>query len=155
MAEQNDTLKDLRALIGERLSETVEGKTIVFMPFEFERLPRMIELIEQAKDVIVIAGDALDIDTVKLLSTQYETALALMVEMSGQDEAWLRKLPADSALFVLAAYIRVNADFFIRRLAPIAMQAISSLGQFASPSASPSTSAPTATAANGATLSPS
>lgn len=139
-----DPYADLRGLLVPRSEETLGGRTLTVRPFDFGLLPAVADQVKAAKSFITTSADgAVDFDFVSLFAQQHGTAMELLQLLSGQEKEWLGKLPADEALFLFAVYVRVNADFFIQRLAPLLMLAWTSLASSAStPSTLPASSSP-------------
>ena len=152
----DDALKDLRMLLVVPETITVAGTDVTLRPFEFRHLERVLTLVESAKSVMKIGADALSLDLLRLLTDQYEVAVELMTILGRQPREFVEGLAIDEALFLLGACIRVNADFFIQKLSPLVMLAITSQAPSAFVSAhTPPPDSEAATAApDGATSSP-
>lgn len=146
MSDRKDPFADLRALLVEPVVETVAGRELIVQPFAFERVAHVVELVDRVRGMIKLDVLALDFDLLGLLTQQYDTAVDLIATLANVPEDWARALAIDQAMFVLGIFVRVNADFFLQRLAPLVMLTLSSLERSASPS--PQTpSAPTGTPA--------
>ena len=145
MTAASDPYADLRKLLMTPATEEVAGVQLSIAPFVFEQLPHMLDLVTQAKEFIRIGLTSLEVDVQRLIAQQYPLAVELIATLSGQPAEWVRGLRIDQALFLLTVYVRVNADFFIRHVAPMVMLALSSLERSESPSPASSQSSSGAT----------
>ncbi|WP_421793511.1 hypothetical protein [Hydrocarboniphaga effusa] len=144
MSQDKDPFADLRALLVQPRSEPIGDKQVVIAVIGLEKIVVIADLLKSVKDLLVFNEEGFDFDLVRLLAERRDIAIDMLVQMTDEPAEWLAKLRTDQAMFLLAACIRTNADFFIQRLAPLAMQAISSLAMSVSglPGPSPPTSEP-------------
>jgi hypothetical protein len=141
---EQDQFADLRKLLVKPIEETIGGRKLVIRVFDFERLPAVTDLVAKAKQFIVITQEGVvDFDFIGVFQQQHSLAMQLLHELSnGIETEWLGKLPSDEALFLFAIYVRVNADFFVQRLAPLLMTVWSSLALSGFASADPASGNP-------------
>ncbi|GIX24903.1 MAG: hypothetical protein KatS3mg122_2134 [Caldimonas sp.] len=121
---------------------TVAGTAVELTPIRLGELPRLLAAVRP------IAADfsadlSAEPDWLDLLARHGEAVLELLTLATRRDRAWIEGLALDEAVTLACAVFEVNADFFVRRVAPSIAQAgerlapILSAGTMPSPGSSP------------------
>ncbi|MFZ5555099.1 MAG: DUF6631 family protein [Pseudomonadota bacterium] len=121
---------------------TVAGTAVELTPIRLGELPRLLAAVRPiAADLS--AGLSAEPDWLDLLARHGEAVLELLTLATRRDRAWIEGLALDEAVTLAAAVFEVNADFFVRRVAPSIEQGgerlapILSAGTMPSPGSSP------------------
>jgi hypothetical protein len=121
---------------------TVAGTAVELTPIRLGELPRLLAAVRPiAADLS--ADLSAEPDWLDLLGRQGEAVLDLLTLATRRDRAWIEGLALDEAVTLATAVFEVNADFFVRRVAPSIEQAgerlapILSAGTMPSPGSSP------------------
>lgn len=122
---------------------TVAGTALELTPIRLGELPRILAAVRP------IAADlSAEPDWLALLARHGEAVLELLTLATRRDRAWIEGLALDEAVTLACAVFEVNADFFVRRVAPSIAQVgerlapILSAGTTPSPGSSPAVTAP-------------
>lgn len=122
---------------------TVAGTALELTPIRLGELPRILAAVRP------IAADlSAEPDWLALLARHGEAVLELLALATRRDRAWIEGLALDEAVTLAAAVFEVNADFFVRQVAPSIAQVgerlapILSAGTMPSPGSSPAVTAP-------------
>jgi len=92
---------------------TVAGTALELTPIRLGELPRILAAVRP------IAADlSAEPDWLALLARHGEAVLELLALATRRDRAWIEGLALDEAVTLAAAVFEVNADFFVRRIAP-------------------------------------
>lgn len=117
---------------------TVAGTALELTPIRLGELPRILAAVRPIAADLSTEPDWLD-----LLGRHGEAVLELLALATRRDRAWIEGLALDEAVTLAAAVFEVNADFFVRRVAPSIAQVgerlapILSAGTMPSPGSSP------------------
>ena len=121
---------------------TVAGSAVELTPIRLGELPRILAAVQP------IAADlSAEPDWRALLARHGEAVLELLTLATRRDRAWIEGLALDEAITLACAVFEVNADFFVRRVAPSIAQVgerlapILSAGTMPSPGSSPAATA--------------
>ena len=87
--------------------------TLELTPLRLGDLPRLLTVVRP------LAADlCADPDWLDLLGRHGEAVLDLLALATRRERAWVNDLSLDDAVQLAAAVFEVNADFFVRRVAP-------------------------------------
>ncbi len=121
---------------------TVAGTALELTPIRLGELPRILAalrpLAAELSTELAAEPDWLD-----LLGRHGEAVLELLALATRRDRAWIEGLALDEAVTLACAVFEVNADFFVRQVAPSIAQVgerlapILSAGTMPSPGSSP------------------
>lgn len=133
----SDALQDVTLLFPLGKSVTLKGKTITVKPFGFGKYPRILKLLKGlnvGEDAPANAGEAMKkiqgnakADIMALIADNSDAVVELCALAVDQQKAYFDDLPPDEAIELVQAIIEVNADFFIKRLQPKLLGALSGL----------------------------
>lgn len=114
---------------------TAKGETITVVPFFFGAFPRAIKLMQpvaqslQSSGIIKFAQDGTKVNFVmadgwilklpQIVSEGGEALIELVAFSIGKPRKWFDTLPGDEGIALTKAVLEVNADFFVRKMAPI------------------------------------
>jgi len=122
---------------------TVAGAAVELTPIRLGELPRILAVVRP------IAADlSAEPDWLALLAAHGDAVLELLALATRCERAWIEGLALDEAVTLASAVFEVNADFFVRRVAPSIAQVgerlapILSAGTMPSPGSSPAVTAP-------------
>ncbi|WP_242002939.1 DUF6631 family protein [Vulcaniibacterium tengchongense] len=122
---------------------TVAGTALELTPIRLGELPRILAAVRP------IAADlSAEPDWLALLARHGEAVLELLALATRRDRAWIEGLALDEAVTLAAAVFEVNADFFVRQVAPSIARSgerlapILPAGTMPSPGSSPAVTAP-------------
>jgi hypothetical protein len=126
---------------------TVAGTAVELTPIRLGELPRILAalrpLAAELSTELAAEPDWLD-----LLGRHGEAVLELLTLATRRDRAWIEGLALDEAVTLACAVFEVNADFFVRQVAPSIARSgerlapILSAGTMPSPGSSPAVTAP-------------
>lgn len=121
---------------------TVAGVAVELTPIRLGELPRILAVVHP-----MVADLSAEPDWLTLFATHGEAVLDLLALATRRERAWVNDLSLDDAVRLAAAVFEVNADFFVRRVAPSIAQAATRLAPMLSHGTTPSPdSSPPATA---------
>lgn len=121
---------------------TVAGTAVELTPIRLGELPRLLAAVRP-----IAADFSAEPDWLDLLARHGEAVLELLTLATRRDRAWIEGLALDEAVTLACAVFEVNADFFVRRVAPSIAQASERLAPILSAGTTPSPgSSPPATA---------
>ena len=121
---------------------TVAGTALELTPIRLGELPRILAAVRPIAADLSTEPDWLD-----LLGRHGEAVLELLALATRRDRAWIEGLALDEAVTLACAVFEVNADFFVRRVAPSIARSgerlapILSAGTMPSPGSSPAATA--------------
>lgn len=117
---------------------TVAGAAVELTPIRLGELPRILAVVRP------IAADlSAEPDWLALLAAHGDAVLELLALATRCERAWIEGLALDEAVTLASAVFEVNADFFVRRVAPSIARSgerlapILSAGTMPSPGSSP------------------
>lgn len=124
---------------------TVAGVAVELTPIRLGELPRLLTVARPLAEAF-----SRDPDWMALLERHGEAVLDLLALATRRERAWINDLSLDDTVQLAAAVFEVNADFFVRRVAPAVQAAadrlqpiLSSAGTRPSPGSSPAATAST------------
>lgn len=92
----------------------IAGEPLPIEPVRLGQLGAFVRAVQP------IAADLVkgEVDVLALLAEHSERVLAALAAATGKPHAWVAALPLDDAVALAAEVIKVNADFFVRRVLP-------------------------------------
>ncbi|CAG2153221.1 DUF6631 family protein [Ralstonia mannitolilytica] len=125
---------------------TVAGTAVELTPIRLGELPRLLAAVRPiAADLS--ADLSAEPDWLDLLARHGEEVLELLTLATRRERAWIEGLALDEAVTLACAVFEVNADFFVRRVAPSIARSGERLAPILSAGTTPSPgSSPPATA---------
>lgn len=103
---------DLAALVDTPEGVTIGGKALVIGALKVGQLPAFLRAARPILDTLA-GGDILAV-----LLAHPDSAIEAIAIASGQPRVWLDGLETDDLVLLGGKCLEVNADFFVRRLAP-------------------------------------
>lgn len=128
-----DDTKEIALLFPSGKEITLKGKKVIVKPFGFGKFPKVLQLAKDLKldneapagaDGVAVAK-SLDIGTI--MAENADKVVDLCALALGVKSDYLDDLPPDEGIELCQAIIEVNADFFIKRLQPKLLTALSGL----------------------------
>lgn len=133
---------DLDVLVPQPQVVDLAGQRLAISPLVLGELPAMLKAVQPFAQRL--AGEP---DWLALLSDHGDALLTGLAIASRQPREWVDALALDDAITLAATVFEVNADFFVRRLAPSIAQVGERLAPILSAGTTPSPgSSPPATA---------
>jgi hypothetical protein len=123
--------KEITQLFPQGKEVTLKGTPFTIKPIGFGKLPAVLKLLKEAKDVQV-ENDQLKMGALgSFMMANGELVVDLCALATNQKKEFFDDVPLDEALDLLQAVFEVNADFFIKRLQPKLLTALSKLSESA------------------------
>ena len=97
---------------------TVAGTTVEITPLRVGELPQFLAAVQPIVEVF-----SEDPDWLSLLAVHGRALLKAIALAARSDLVWVESLQLDDAVRLAEAVFEVNADFFVRRVAPALQQA--------------------------------
>lgn len=97
---------------------TVAGTTVEITPLRVGELPQFLATVQPIAEVF-----SEDPDWLSLLAVHGRALLKAIALAARSDLVWVESLQLDDAVRLAEAVFEVNADFFVRRVAPALQQA--------------------------------
>jgi hypothetical protein len=97
---------------------TVAGTTVEITPLRVGELPQFLAAVQPIAEVF-----SEDPDWLSLLAVHGRALLKAIALAARSDLVWVESLQLDDAVRLAEAVFEVNADFFVRRVAPALQQA--------------------------------
>ncbi|MBI3144350.1 MAG: hypothetical protein HYZ18_03600 [Pseudogulbenkiania sp.] len=107
------THSDLDVLVPQAQILELAGQRLTISPLVVGELPAMLKAVRPFAEQLT--GEP---DWLALLCDQGDALLAALALTSRQPRDWVDALALDDAITLVAAVFEVNADFFVRRVAP-------------------------------------
>lgn len=104
---------DLDVLVPQAQVVELAGQRLAISPLVLGELPAMLKAVQPLAQQL--AGEP---DWLALLSEDGDALLTALALASRQPREWVDALALDDAITLAAAVFEVNADFFVRRVAP-------------------------------------
>ncbi len=111
----------------------IAGERIEIRPLVLGELPAMLRAIRPFSGEL-----SQEPDWLALLAEHGEALLAALALASHRPHEWVESLPLDEAITLAATVFEVNADFFVRRVAPRVGDLAQRIGQRLSSGSMPS-----------------
>ena len=117
---------------------TLSGTALELTPIRLGELPRLLAVVRPLAEEITS-----DPDWMALLGRHGDAVLDLLAITTRRERAWINDLSLKDAVQLAAAVFEVNADFFVRQVAPSIAQVgerlapLLSAGTMPSPGSSP------------------
>ena len=112
---------------------TVAGTAVELTPIRLGELPRLLAAVRPLAADLSAEPDWFD-----LLARHGEAVLELLAITTRRERAWINDLSLDDAVQLAAAVFEVNADFFVRQVAPAIQGAAQRLAPILSAGTTPS-----------------
>jgi hypothetical protein len=129
-----DTLPQIAQLFPQGKTITLKGKSYTVKPFGFGKFPKILHLLKgfSIPDNIPANAEALtkaakSVDLGKVIAENSERVMELCSLAINEQAKFFDDLDPDEGIDLCWAIIEVNADFFITRLQPKLLQALSGL----------------------------
>ncbi len=107
------THSDLDVLVPQARVMELAGQRLTISPLVVGELPAMLKAVRPFAEQLT--GEP---DWLALLCDHGDALLAALALASRQPRDWVDALALDDAIMLAAAVFEVNADFFVRRVAP-------------------------------------
>ena len=107
------TSSDLEALVPQAQVLELAGLRLTISPLVVGELPAMLKAVRPFAEQL-----GSDPDWLALLCDHGDALLTALALASRQPRDWVDALALDNAVTLAAAVFEVNADFFVRRVAP-------------------------------------
>lgn len=107
------THSDLDVLVPQARLMEMAGQRLAISPLVVGELPAMLKAVRPFAEQLT--GEP---DWLALLCDHGDALLAALALASRQPREWVNALALDDAITLAAAVFEVNADFFVRRVAP-------------------------------------
>lgn len=107
------TTSDLDVLVPQTQSLEIAGQRLTISPLVIGELPAMLKAVRPFAEQLT--GDP---DWLALLCEHGDALLAALSLASRRPREWVDALALDDAITLAATVFEVNADFFVRRVAP-------------------------------------
>ena len=107
------THSDLDVLVPQARLMEMAGQRLTISPLVVGELPAMLKAVRPFAEQLT--GEP---DWLALLCDHGDALLAALELASRQPREWVNALALDDAITLAAAVFEVNADFFVRRVAP-------------------------------------
>lgn len=133
----SDNIQEITQLFPQGKEVTLKGKKVVVKPFGFGKFPKVLRLLKDLKveeesvpkDIKDIPAAVRTMDVAALVVENSEKVVDLCVLAIDQPTAYFNDLPGDEGIELCQAIIEVNADFFVARLQPKLLVALSGLSK--------------------------
>lgn len=133
-------MTDLATMIPQPVTVAVGGREVAVTPIKVRELPAFASVVEPLlQDITSGAGVA------ALMTRDVESLIKAVAIGARLERAFVDDLELDELLNLAAAVLEVNADFFVRRLAPALNLAVERIGARVAGSMLSSGSSPTGT----------
>lgn len=109
----SDPVSDLNVLVPQGRALELAGQRLTISPLVVGELPAMLKVVRPFAEQL--SGEP---DWLTLLCEHGEALLAALAIASRQPRNWVNALDLDDAITLAATVFEVNADFFVRRVAP-------------------------------------
>jgi hypothetical protein len=129
--------KEIELLFPQGKTITLKGKEHIIKPFGFGKFPKLLRLLKGIKvdyapksleETIEVAKEIAKTSVIMDIITDNSDRVVEVCELAtNQKKEFFDDLPPDEAVMLLHAIIEVNTDFFIKRLQPQVLSALSSL----------------------------
>lgn len=122
----------------------IAGETLEIVPLKVGELPAFVRAIRPFAQALTQ-----EVDWLALFGSRGEDLVQALAIACRRPKAWVEELELDEAIRLAEAVFEVNADFFIRKVAPMATFAAERIGRRltgpipSSASSAPATATPT------------
>ena len=107
-------MSDLEKLIPQATELAIHGETLAIMPLKVGQMPAFLRAITPVMHHL----SSSEIDWIALFGERGDDLLSAIAIAVKKPRSWVDDLAADEAIVLAAKVIEVNADFFVRRVAP-------------------------------------
>lgn len=125
----NEEVKQIEQLFPSGKEVTLKGKVFNIKPFGFGKFPKVLKLLKDMKDVASTDATLASVDVPTLVMENADVVVEFAILATGEKKEFFDDLPLDEAVELLQAIIEVNADFFVKRLQPKLLTALSKLSE--------------------------
>lgn len=127
--------QEITLLFPQGKSIVIKGETIALKPFGFGKFPKVLKVIKSLKTegrpALRSAEEAAaaigSLDIVSLIADNSDAVVELCALALNKPVTYFDDVPPDEAVDLVQAIIEVNADFFVKRLQPKLLTALSGL----------------------------
>lgn len=133
-------MTDLATLIPQPVTVTAGGREVAVTPIKVRELPAFAAAVEPLLQAVSSGADVS-----ALLMRDAESLIKAVAIGARLERAFVDDLELDELLTLAAAVLEVNADFFVRRVAPALNLAVERIGARMAGSMLSSGSSPTGT----------
>lgn len=124
----NDISKEAAELFPQGKQVVVKGEEFTIKPFGFGKFPKVLELFKRLKDTPVAAGTGGTVkEIIDIIADNGEVVVEFAMLATGKKRDFFDDVTLDQAVELVQAIIEVNADFFVKRLQPKLLEAMSKL----------------------------
>jgi len=125
----NDTVQQIEQLFPQGKEVILKGKPYIIKPFGFGKFPRVLKLLKDVRtsDAPSTVADLPKMNLSSFIADNAETVVSLCSLAINEKEPWFDDLPSDEGVKLCQAIVEVNADFFVTRLQPQLLEALSGL----------------------------
>ena len=109
--------QDLEAFIPKEVTVQVNGEPFTVRPLTMGRIPAFVKAAEPIKGVL--GGGDINLADFLMDETKNKALINAIRLATGMSEQKLESLTPDTIIELATAILEVNADFFVRRLAPL------------------------------------
>lgn len=125
----NDATKEIEQLFPQGKPVTLKGKEYIVKPFGFGKFPKVLKLMNSVNTGSAVANvaDLPKMDLGAFIVDNSDVVVDLCVLAISEKKEWFDDLPGDEGIKLCQAIVEVNADFFMTRLQPQLLEALSGL----------------------------
>lgn len=109
--------QDIEAFIPKEVTVQVNGEPVTVRPLTMGRIPAFVKAAEPIKDVL--GGGDINLADFLMDEPKNKALINAIRLATGMSEQKLESLTPDTIIELATAILEVNADFFVRRLAPL------------------------------------
>lgn len=124
---------EIKQLFPQGKEVSLKSKPVMVKPFGFGKFPKVLKLLKDIKTENDLPADIQDLNKVRvmdvasLIANNAEVVVELCALAINEKLPFFDDLPSDEGIELCQAVIEVNADFFITRLQPQLLKALSGL----------------------------
>lgn len=134
----NDTAEQIKELFPEGKVVTLKGKEITVKPFGFGKYPKLLKLLKDMKvedevpavqNVSELPAAVKKVNIGALMAENADIVISICCLAINEKEEFFLELPGDEGVELCQAILEVNVDFFVARLQPKVLGAITGLSK--------------------------
>lgn len=114
-----DSQTELEVLFPEGKIINISGSDITIKPFTFGQLPKVMKLMKKLGGLAIKNGNIDFATALDVFADGGDELSVLMAECINKEVLFVTNLQMDEGLALIAAFIEVNSDFFIRKVLPM------------------------------------
>lgn len=109
-----DMEKEVALIYPEGIEVTLQKEKVLIKPLYFGQFPKALKIMA---NIDLGEGETPQaIDIVEVFAKNADAVLDLCALCAEKERTFFDKVPADEAINLISAIIKVNADFFVKRL---------------------------------------